>query len=750
MEPIYIVILALLMILAVLDLVVGVSNDAVNFLNSATGSKAAPRWVILLVASIGILLGSVFSTGMMEIARSGVFTPGEFYFHDLMMIFLAVMITDVILMDLFNTYGLPTSTTVSLIFELLGASVLVALFKIWTTPEGISHNLADYINSSKALAIISGILVSVVIAFVCGSVIMFLSRLLFSFRYKRMFNRIGAFWCGLALTAISYFTLFKGLKGTTLISAENMSFLNENIFLIMCGLFISWTVIMALLQHLFKVNILKFIILAGTMALALAFAGNDLVNFIGVSMAGLSSFEIAQNAIASGADLSTLRMGELAGPVNTNWQFLLIGGIIMVLTIWFSKKARSVTETEVNLSRQDEGIERFGSTLASRGIVRSALNFNKRIQKITPEPVKRFIDSRFVAIPSEEKEKAHFDLIRASVNLTIASLLISLATSLKLPLSTTYVTFMVAMGSSLADRAWGRESAVYRITGVLTVISGWFMTALIAFTVAAFVAITLMLGKIFAIIGFIILCAFILIKSTIRHRKNRKKQEELDSVKISDLTIVEKCTSDVSNAFAEITRIYSETLTGLFNEDRKKLKELYSDAHKIYNIEKERKMYEVLPTLQLLQKDAVDTGHYYVQVIDYLYEVSKSLVHITRSSFEYIDNNHPGLNEYQINDLTKINNEVSSIYRGIVMILKTGDYSDFESLLSKRDNSFELFADAIKNQIKRVKGKESGTRNSILYLGIINETKTMFLQARNLMKAQKYFVSGIDSSTGDI
>ena len=392
MDTIYIVIVIVLLGLAALDLVVGVANDAVNFLNSSIGSKVAPLWVILTVASIGVLIGSLFSSGMMEIARSGVFHPGMFTFPQIMMLFLAVMVTDVILLDVFNTFGLPTSTTVSLIFELLGAAVAVALVNIWQTDSGF---LIDYINTGKAFAIISGILVSVVIAFAFGSGIMWVSRLVFSFKYKKSFNYFGALWGGIALTAITYFAIFKGLKNTTLLSKDTVIYIHDNIGIVLLYTWLSWTALMALLQHVFKINILKIIILAGTAALALSFAGNDLVNFIGVFMAGLSSFEIASGVAASGGSVDTLMMNQLSDPVNVDWRYLFGAGIIMVLALWFSKKAKSVTKTEVNLSRQDEGIERFSSTGASRKLVRNAVNFSKMIDKITPQKVSSFLESRF-------------------------------------------------------------------------------------------------------------------------------------------------------------------------------------------------------------------------------------------------------------------------------------------------------------------------------------------------------------------
>ena len=648
MDNIYLIIVIVLLGLAALDLIVGVANDAVNFLNSSIGSKVAPLWVILTVASVGVLVGSLFSSGMMEIARSGVFYPGMFTFPQIMMLFLAVMATDVILLDVFNTLGLPTSTTVSLIFELLGAAVAVALVNIWQTDSGV---LIDYINSGKALTIISGILISVVIAFGVGSIVMWISRVTFSFKYKTSFKYIGAIWGGIALTAISYFAIFKGLKNSTIISKDTLNYLHDNIGLISGYTFVAWSVLMAVLQHVFKVNILKIIILAGTAALALAFAGNDLVNFIGVFMAGLSSFEIASGVATAGGDINTLMMDGLSEPVSADWRYLLGAGIIMIVALWTSKKARSVTKTEVNLARQSEGIERFNSSGASRSLVRSALNMSKIFKTITPKSVSNFIERRFTPLSAEERGDASFDLIRASVNLTVSALLISVGTDLKLPLSTTYVTFMVAMGSSLADRAWGRESAVYRITGVLTVISGWFLTALVAFTVAAIVAFALMYGGIYAIVGVLLLITFLMIQFLRIHKKREKNEAAEETEMTNEHDIVLSCTQEIEKSVETTMYIYKNMIDALFNENRKALMKLYKVADEFHGNQKRRRTYEVLPTIQRLDQNSLDTGQYYIQVVDYFYEISVSLRYMTEASFKFIDNAHEGFSAEQIEDL---------------------------------------------------------------------------------------------------
>jgi len=740
MDNIYLVIVLILLGLAALDLVVGVANDAVNFLNSGIGSKVAPVWLILTVASVGVIIGSFFSTGMMEIARSGVFYPEKFTFATIMMLFLAVMITDVILLDVFNTFGLPTSTTVSLVFELLGAAVAVSLVTIWQNNEVV--DLTQYINTGKALKIISGIFISVIISFGVGSFIMYFSRILFSFNYKKSFLYIGAIWGGLALTAITYFAILKGLKGTTLISKETLVFINENTWTILTYTFIGMTVLMGLLQHLFKVKILTIIILAGTSALALSFAGNDLVNFIGVFMAGLSSYEFASEFVAQGGNIDNLYMSRLSEAVNVDWRYLFGAGIIMVLALWLNKKSRSVTKTEVNLSRQGEGLEQFSSTGASRSLVRNALNVGRFVDYITPKKVKEFIESRFRPMEKKEPGDPSFDLIRASVNLTVSALLISLGTSLKLPLSTTYVTFMVAMGSSLADRAWGRESAVYRITGVLTVISGWFLTAFVAFTASALVAFALMYGGIYAIIGLIILVIILLIQFTLVHKRRVAKEEEKEtSLTINnEQDLILSCSTEMEQSIETTVRIYRSTIDGLFNEDRKLLNQLQKESEALYRKYKNRRHYEVVPTLKRIETASVEVEQFYIQVIDYFYEISKSLKVMTESSYKYINDNHEGFSTEQVNDLTRLSDQVIDVVNEFKKMLQSWDYSDFDDLLEKRHLIADYYAQATANQIKRAKSKASGTRNSILFLSLLNETKIIALQSSNLMKSQKRLV----------
>ncbi len=541
MENFYIIVVVVLFALAISDLVVGVANDAVNFLNSAIGSKAAPKWIIFFMASLGVLIGAAFSNGMMEVARKGIFHPEMFFFSEIMIIFLAVMITDVIMLDAFNSLGMPTSTTVSIVFELLGAAVAVAVVKIKTAGGSAFLELSQYINSEKALAIITGILVSVAIAFTVGAFVQYIARLIFSFNYRGPMKYFGAIYGGLAITAITYFMLVKGISDSSfaeikVAGGETISdWVNHNALKVMLASFIGWTIIMQILNWLFRVKILKVVVLVGTFALAMAFAGNDLVNFIGVPLAGFNSFKAWAGAGAANPDGFT--MGVLAGKVDTPEYMLLIAGLVMVITLITSKKARAVIETEVNLGRQSEGTEKFNSSILGRVIVRSTSRFNKNLKKIIPAPLLETINSRFEPsnYVTDDPEPPAFDKIRASVNLVVASILIALGTSLKLPLSTTYVTFMVAMGTSLSDRAWDRDSAVFRISGVMAVIGGWFLTAIIAFTGAATIALLISLGGKFLIFVFITIAIFMVVRTHIlfksRDKKTLAEQEDLIDVK---------------------------------------------------------------------------------------------------------------------------------------------------------------------------------------------------------------------------
>ncbi|WP_300798468.1 inorganic phosphate transporter [uncultured Alistipes sp.] len=730
MSEIYTVIIGILGVLAISGLFVGVTNDAVNFLNSAIGSKAASMKVILLVASIGILIGVVTSSGMMEVARSGMFNPGLFTFHEVMMLYLGVMFANVILLDLYNSWGLPTSTTVSLIFCLLGSAIAVSIYKISNDPTLGIGALGEYINTSRAMGIVSAILLSVVIAFTCGTIVMYVSRLIFSFRYTVPFRRYGALWCGASLTSIVYFALFKGLK-TVLAGHAFIEFIDRHLLL---ALFVCWGVCSLLLFFIqrLKINILRITILSGTFALALAFAGNDLVNFIGVPVASFDAYSIARHSGDAG-----MLMEALNENVPANFLILLAAGVIMIVTLWTSKKAMHVSETEISLSAQgDEGQEQYGSSLFSRTIVRAALNVNAGVERAIPPRVRESISHRF-EYEDVEHSGAPYDMIRATVNLTTSALLIAIATSLKLPLSTTYVCFMVAMGSSLADRAWGRESAVYRISGVMTVVAGWFITALGGFLIAFVVGLALIYGGIPAFIIITVLCGWMLIHSNFR--KKGDKAAAVHTAAETNEDIIISLREEVCATMESATKIYDRTLIAVMQENRKVLRDMVKEANDLFYHSRERK-YTLLPTLKKLQGNDVNTAHYYVQVVDYLNEMTKALMHITRPAFEHIDNNHEGLSKEQVKDLMAINDDVESIYRRINQMLREGDFADIETVLSLRDMLFESIAEAIKSELTRINEARSNTKASMLYLTILTETKNMVLQSRNLLKSQQYFL----------
>ncbi|MGM0613170.1 MAG: inorganic phosphate transporter [Bacteroidota bacterium] len=746
METFFIVLVGILFLLAISDLVVGVSNDAVNFLNSAIGAKVAPFRVIMIIAALGVLVGATFSGGMMEVARKGIFHPEFFSFQEIMFLFLAVMITDVILLDIYNTLGLPTSTTVSIVFELLGAAVGLSLLKVMHSPEitSISH----YINSDKALQIIFGILLSVVIAFAIGALVQYITRLIFSFNFERKLKYLGGIFGGVAITAITYFILIKGVKGATFMTDATKDYITSNAVIIIGFSFVFWTIITQLLHSLFKVDILKFIVLIGTFALAMAFAGNDLVNFIGVPLAGLASFKAF--AAAPGQDATQVMMEALAGPVKTSTIFLVGAGIVMVITLWTSKKARSVVNTSIDLSRQHEGTERFGSSGFSRVIVRRAIAFGKTVKIVLPSTTRKYINKQFDASKTNEendKSGVSFDKLRAAVNLIVAAILISFATSLKLPLSTTYVTFMVAMGTSLADRAWGRESAVYRITGVLSVIGGWFLTALSAFTVAFIVVNFISWGKVYAIAIMVIIAITMIIRTHKLHNKRtkaseKKKQQELALV--DNASVMKSCSLKTKEIVESINQNYKEIINSLYNEDRKNAKSALKSIRQL-NKDLKEEQNNLGTTIVKLQEEGAETSHYYVQVIGYLREIGHCLNYMADPSFDHIDNMHKGLSVTQKEELDKIQELLYKLLNLASEIIEENTFVKIDNLIETQNNLLTQLKQARKNQIKRIKHKDTGKKNSMLYLNILQETKNLSLYSVNLIKAHRDFVIYNDS-----
>ena len=746
METIYLVLVGVLFLLAISDLIVGVSNDAVNFLNSAIGSRIASFKVIMMIAAAGVFVGASFSGGMMEVARKGIFNPEYFTFENIMIVFLAVMLTDVILLDLFNTFGLPTSTTVSIVFELLGAAIGVALIKSINNPD---MNLSEYINSAKALAIISGILLSVVISFTVGMIVQYITRILFSFNLKKRIKYFGALWGGIAITAITFFLVVKGAKGATFMSEEAQNWILSNSTLIVIYSLVGWTLIIQLLYALFKFNILKVTVLAGTFALAMAFAGNDLVNFIGVPLAGLESFRIFSEAGSNEGMLMT----ALAGEVKTEAYLLVVAGLIMVVTLWKSKKAKRVVKTSLDLGRQSEGEERFGSSFFARSIVRGSIAFSNSLSRVVPAKVSNFINRQFdTTFYEEERQKqseeaSSFDTLRASVNLVVASILIAFATSLKLPLSTTYVTFMVAMGTSLADGAWGRESAVYRITGVLSVIGGWFFTAFSAATVA-FIAVNIMMfGGIYAIFVLVLVAAFMIYRTHGISKKQDAEQQQTGELDIEEVDgeihsdkVLEKCRTSVSSVLSEISRLYSNTLNYFEAEDRKHLKEVTKEVASINKRTKKLKS-NIYNTVRKLQEGSIDSGLFYVQVIDYLRETAHSLSYIANPAYEHLDNNHKVFTDEQFEDINILDSEIRTLINKSNHMIDNSEFSELPGLIEEQGKLIDVIKGLRKKQLKRIKKEKAGTKISMLYLSILHETQNMLLHLVNLLKAQRDFVA---------
>jgi phosphate/sulfate permease len=744
MEAYYIFIVVILIVLAVSDLVVGVSNDAVNFLNSSIGSKVAPFKIIMVIAALGILIGTTFSSGMMEVARKGIFHPEQFYFSEIMIIFLAVMLTDILLLDLFNTFALPTSTTVSIVFELLGAAVAVSVIKISALGDSIG-TLGNYINSSSALLIITGILLSVVIAFSVGLIVQWIVRIIFSFDYEKTFRYFGSVWGGIAISIITYFIVIKGAKGSSLLTNDFSSWIENNVFLVLAGSFVSWTILLQLIYIVTKFNILKLIVLVGTFGLALAFAGNDLVNFVGVPLAGLESLKAFLNSDIS--DPSMFGMSSLTGKIQTPTYILLLSGLVMVIALFKSKKARSVTATEINLSRQDEGYERFDSSVLARNLVRGVINISTSVSSVTPPLIKKFLERRFDQKKFEQrakKEGISFDLVRASVNLVVASALIAFGTSLKLPLSTTYVTFMVAMGSSLADRAWGRDSAVYRISGVITVIGGWFFTAFSAFTAAFVMAYLIHLGGIVTIIALIVLIVILLFKSSAIHKKRESEKvltedKTLLGVTVNGESVLRSCRENVVSTIFTLSQLYSKSISGLLNFKRKPL---FNALNEVGELEKDiRFLKNSLPKIiARLHEEEIESGHYYVQVIDYLKETVNSITYIVKPIFNYIDNNHKPLLADQKSELSELKNSIDNFHKAAIKILEEDGFENLESILKDRHKLIDNVTRINKRQLKRIKNKEVGTKNSTLYLNILSETKNLLLFTINLIEAQRDFL----------
>lgn len=728
-ENSYFIFVIILLLLAGFDLIVGVSNDAVNFLNSSIGSHVARRRTILIIAGAGVLFGAVSSGGMMEVARKGIFNPEMFVFSELMVVFMAVMLTDIILLDMFNTFGMPTSTTVSIVFELLGAAFAISMIKIFMLNDGVGH-LSEYLNHAKALQIIGGIFLSVFFAFTIGWMVMLISRTAFSFSLNNSVKKFGSLFGGISLSTIVYFILIKGAKGSFLMTSEMKSWISDNTLLIVLINLVLWTLISYIISKVFKFSILRFIVLSGTFALAMAFAGNDLVNFIGVPIAGYESFS---EFVASGLPANELNMGFLASKVKTDPRLLVIAGLIMVLTLVFSKKARTVTETEVNLGRQGFGSERFAPNFLSRAIVQMGVGIANVYEFVMPISLQEKIGLKFEEVDLhsdvDENDKPAFDLLRAAINLLVASILIAFATSLKLPLSTTYVSFMVAMGTSLADKAWDRESAVYRVAGVLSVIGGWLFTAVVAFCSAALLAVLIYYGELYMVIALTVLAAFLILRSAKVHSRRMKEKPTLiasiiakDNIRADE--VLHECIENIIETLKTTDLVFKETIKGLRAEDKKRIKQ----ARKKSKVQ-DSKLVQLAETyfhyVQKMKDDNGEISQFYIYVLRNLNNIKKSIVQIATMAYNHVDNMHKPMEESQLEDLEEISRGLSKLIESTELTLPEVEDLKYEDIIAKKDELYLESKVLIDRQIKRIKEKKASRGNSVLQLSIILESQSL-------------------------
>ena len=752
---VYFIMIVALAFLAIGDLVVGVSNDAVNFLNSALGSKAISVRKIMILASLGVLVGSVFSSGMMEVARKGIFNPEMLLFSEIMIIFMAVMITDILLLDFFNTLGLPTSTTVSIVFELLGAAVAVSLIKISGLGSEFS-DLVNYINVEKASQIILGILLSVFIAFSIGALVQFISRTLLSYNYEQKSKWVGSVFGGVALTSISYFILMKGIKGTSfakesydvLDGSTISSFLETEVLMISIVSFILLSLISYFLIFLLRVNIYKLIIGVGTFSLALAFAGNDLVNFIGVPIAAWQSYEAW---IASGVPADMFSMEVLSTKVPTPNLLLFLAGMVMVVTLWISSKARKVTKTEIDLARQRDTKERFQPNFISRGLVRFSYNLANYTSLIVPRKLREKINAQF-EVPKIEMssnkavELPAFDMIRASVNMMVAAILISIATSFKLPLSTTYVTFMVAMGTSLSDRAWGSESAVYRVAGVLNVIGGWFFTAFVAFTAAGVIAFLIHLGGPTAIAILIFIALLILVRNYVSHKKELDEEKNSDALTKAESKsiqgVIDESRSNISKASKRIKKIYSQSIQGLATGNLDNLKKNRKVVAK-YSEEIDDLRNDLFYFIKNLDESTIKgASNFYINVLTYLQDIAESLQYISKITYKHINNNHRNLTFNQIRELQEIESELSTLFDEIQIIFSKNNLLELSKVIGKKQDLYLSLKGKIDAQIQRIKEEESSPKNTTLYFSTLIESKNLVEKTMDLLETYSKSIEG--------
>lgn len=746
METLYLGIVIFLFMLAIFDLLVGVSNDAVNFMNSAVGAKVARYKTIVIVAAVGVFVGAIMSNGMMDIARHGIFQPANFSFYEIMCILLAVMVTDVVLLDVFNTLGLPTSTTVSMVFELLGGTFILAILKIIGDETGIL-SLGDMMNTEKALSVIMGIFLSVAIAFIAGTIVQYISRLIFSFNYKKHLSwTIGVFG-GISVTALAYFVLIKGLKSAPFMSAESLAWIDENTTMLVVACFVFFTVLMQIL-HWCKVNVFRIIVLLGTFSLALAFAGNDLVNFIGVPLAGFSAYtDYAANS--NGVGIHDFMMNSLMSSAKTPAIFLLASGIIMVYALATSKKAKNVIKTSVDLARQEEGDEMFGSSALARTIVRRATAINEFLVKVIPAGMRRWIDSRFNKDEVILANGAAFDMVRAAVNLVLSGLLIIIGTTMKLPLSTTYVTFIVAMGSSLADRAWGRESAVYRITGMLSVIGGWFITAFVAFTICALVTAIMFYTSFVGMFIFICVAVFLLIRSNIKYSKKEKAEQQDDIFKrmmaskdkAEVLSLLRQhVKGTLTDYIAYTEQAYMQVTDGFINEDLKQLKKVMNSTDEQKKMLKKRRRKEILGLRRIPIPIAIEKNTWFHLGSNSCEQMLYCLKRICEPCKEHVDNNFNPISKDCIAEFLPIREELCQLMERTRTAIENNDYREADDILVKGDALKNKISALRKQQMNRMQETDNASlKASMVYLNILQETQELVSIWRHLLRASRFF-----------
>ena len=746
METIYLGIVIFLFMLAVFDLLAGVSNDAVNFMNSAVGAKVANFKTIVIVASIGVFAGAVLSNGMMDIARHGIFQPVNFSFYEIMCILLAVMVTDVVLLDVFNTLGLPTSTTVSMVFELLGGTFILAILKIVGDETGLL-TLGDMMNTEKALSVIMGIFLSVAIAFIAGTFVQYISRLIFSFNYKKNLSWTIGIFGGIAVTSLSYFMLIKGLKSAPFMTPESLAWISENTTLLVVGCFITFTLLMQIL-HWCRVNVFKIIVLLGTFSLALAFAGNDLVNFIGVPLAGFSAYT-DYVANSNGVGIHDFMMTSLMSSAKTPAIFLFASGLIMVYALATSKKAKNVIKTSVDLARQEEGDEMFGSSALARTIVRRANNINDFLKRVIPVGMRRWIDSRFNKDEVILENGAAFDLVRAAVNLVLSGLLIIIGTTMKLPLSTTYVTFIVAMGTSLADRAWSRESAVYRITGMLSVIGGWFITAFVAFTICALVTFIMFYTSFVGMFIFIVVAVVLLVRSNIKYSKKEKAEQQDDIFKRM------MASKDKNEILALLRQHVKETLTsyitfsedtyvkvtdGFIHEDLKSLRKAMNATDDQKKMLKKRRRKELLGLRRIPITIAIEKNTWFHLGSNSCEEMLYCLKRICEPCKEHVDNNFNPISKDCVTEFLPVREELCRLMERTRTAIEKNNYEEADDILAKGDALKNSISSLRKQMMNRMQEADNASlKASMVYLNILQESQELVSIWRHLLRASRFF-----------